>query len=67
MLERRTFIVRIHAPDDLPIVEDVATGELVQLPDLASIPGEVMRRLHDSDGIAAGPRNRPSAAPDERP
>jgi hypothetical protein len=48
--ERRTFIVRVHPPDDRPIVEDVATGELVRLPDLASIPDELRRRLYGSDG-----------------
>jgi hypothetical protein len=45
MLERRTFIVRIHAHAELPIVEDVHTGERVRLPDLTSIAGEIKRRL----------------------
>lgn len=63
MLERRTFIVRIHAHPQLPIVEDAATGECVQLPDLGAIPGELRRRLDpttDNPPMAeADPSERP--------
>lgn len=48
MLERRTFIVRIHATDALPIVEDVSTGEQVRLPDIAAIADEIARRIERS-------------------
>jgi hypothetical protein len=60
MFERRTFIVRIHAHDELPIVEDVFTGERVRLPDLASIPDEIERRLEDpmGDALVVGARER---------
>jgi len=34
----------------LPIVEDVATGECVQLPDLSAIPAELRRRLDTPTG-----------------
>ena len=52
MVERRTFIVRVHA-DGPPIVEDVATGERVRLPDLASLAAEIERRLERPAGDAA--------------
>jgi hypothetical protein len=61
MSERRTFIIRVHPSDGLPIVEDAATGELVRLPDLASIPDELKRRLYDIDEIAIDPRLGPDA------
>lgn len=44
MLERRTFIVRILARAP-PILEDVATGEHVRLPDIAALASEIERRL----------------------
>lgn len=46
MLERRTFIVRIHAHDP-PILEDALTGQRVRLPDLPSLAGEIKRRLNN--------------------
>ena len=46
MLERRTFIVRIHARE-APILEDVSTGQRVRLADLPSLAGEIERRLDD--------------------
>jgi len=50
MLERRTFIVRFHAHDDRPVIEDVCTGERARLPDLASIADELRRRLTEPTG-----------------
>jgi len=68
MLERPTFIVRVHAPLEQPIVEDVATRELVRLPDLASILGELRRRLRSTDdAVALGLQEGSSAPPDDRP
>lgn len=64
MLERRTFIVRVHAPADQPIVEDVSTGERVRLPDLASIVDELKRRLDHPTGDAPAV---PAPQRDERP
>jgi len=61
MPERRTFIIRVHPPDDLPILEDVATGELIRLAGLASIPHELSRRLHGSEEIAITLLDKPSA------
>jgi hypothetical protein len=64
MLERRTFIVRVHGRGDAPIVEDVWTGERVRLPDLASIADELRRRIHDSPGhtpLPAGQRDGTAA------
>ena len=49
MLERRTFIVRVHMPAHVPIVEDVSTGKRVRLPDLASVGAEIERRLDRDD------------------
>ncbi|MEA2136170.1 MAG: hypothetical protein QOC68_4079 [Solirubrobacteraceae bacterium] len=60
MLERRTFIVRVHAPAGLPIVEDVSTGEQVRLPDLAAIADEIERRL-DGAGDDTPPEHREPA------
>lgn len=62
MSERRTFIIRVHPPDDLPIVEDVATGELVRLSGLAAIPDELRRRLYGTD-VTAIDRTRPAPCP----
>jgi hypothetical protein len=67
MAEPRTFIVRVHGDDSL-ILEDVATGERVRLPDLGAIPHELRRRLHDGIADAArDPQDRSDAAPQERP
>jgi len=66
MLERRTFIVRVYAPDDLPIVEDAQTGELVRLPDLTSIADEIRRRLHGTEKVRVEPPDS-RAPPEERP
>jgi hypothetical protein len=57
MLERRTFIVRIHAGVREPIVEDVTHGESVRLPDLDAIGAEIERRLGDAERVE--PRERP--------
>lgn len=66
MSERRTFIIRFHRPGDLPIVEDVATGELVRLSGLASIPGELRRRLYGINEVAIDPPDAPDAAREQR-
>jgi hypothetical protein len=60
VVERRTFIVRVHAHDAPPTVEDVATGERVRLPNLAAIVSEIERRL-------AEPAADARARDDERP
>ena len=59
MLERRTFIVRIHARE-APILEDVLTGQRVRLPDLPSLAAEIKRRLNDAadDGPAVAAAKR---------
>lgn len=70
MLERRTFIVRVYVHTATPIVEDVFTGEHVRLPDLASIPAEIERRLAGPTGDpppATGRHDRPSVEPGTRP
>jgi hypothetical protein len=68
MSERRTFIVRIHSADGLPIVEDVATGERVRLPGLASIPDELRRRLETGpDDVAADRRHVARVRREPRP
>jgi len=67
MGERRTFIIRVHGDASL-ILEDVATGERVRLPDVGAIPHELRRRLHDSTADAAGdPRDGSAATPKEGP
>jgi hypothetical protein len=65
MSERRTFIVRVYAHDELPILEDVATGELVRLPGLRSIPDELTRRLKEITADAAAERQDGHLANDE--
>lgn len=47
MLERRTFIVRVH--EDQPSVEDAFTGERVRVPDLAAVADEIERRINPPD------------------
>jgi len=66
MSERRTFIIRVHPPDDLPIVEDVATGELVRLPGLESIPDELRRRLRSIEDEGLAPPSWSWPPPEER-
>ena len=60
MLERHTFIVRVHTPARRPIVEDVSTGERIQLPDLESIADEIERRLDGFDENPAPERDQPA-------
>jgi hypothetical protein len=52
VLERRTFIVRFRASARTPELEDVSTGERVQLPDVASLPGEIRGRLAADEATA---------------
>jgi hypothetical protein len=62
--ERRTFIVRFYG-DAVPILEDVASGERVRLPDLASLECELKRRLRDGiDDAARDPGDASAATPE---
>jgi hypothetical protein len=58
VFERRTFIVRFHASARSPILEDVSTGERVQLPDLVALAGELEGRLAVEEGSADEPDAR---------